>query len=148
MLYLFNGILRGRWTNPSPKLRKKKEVILSQNYLSKMSMLCPVVSMFTWSLKMSHSGHISVLYFFTLNTISSDRLIQSQFSEENVMYSLNGRVIPFSSDSCSSFFLTLVSQSLCRHLRWDFHPGLVYWTDVCHCLAHSDAANYLLCQKK
>lgn len=53
---------------------------------------------------MSHSGHISVLYFFTLNTISSDSLIQSQFSEENVMYSLNGRVIPFSSDSCSSFF--------------------------------------------
>lgn len=69
--------------------------ILSQNYLPKMSVLCPVDSTFTWSLRMSRSGHISVLYFFKLNTISSNSLIQLWFSEENVMYSFYGRCCHF-----------------------------------------------------
>lgn len=69
--------------------------ILSQNYLPKMSILCPVDSTFTWSLRMSRSGHISVLYFFKLNTISSNSLIQLWFSEENVMYSFYGRCCHF-----------------------------------------------------
>lgn len=128
--------------------------ILSQNYLPKMSVLCPVDSTFTWSLRMSRSGHISVLYFFKLNTISSNSLIQLWFSEENVMYSFYGRCCHFPLIDVFvfvfCFFLnsSSVSWSLCWHLRWDFHPGVVYWTDVCRCLTHPTAANYMLCQKK
>lgn len=69
--------------------------LLSQNYLSKMSVLCLVDCTFPLSIKMSHPGHSSVLHFFNLNTICSDRLIHLRFTEENVMYSCFSGVMPF-----------------------------------------------------
>lgn len=72
--------------------------LLAQNYLSKMSVLCLVDCALPLSLKMSRSGHSSVLQFFKLNTVSSDRPIQLGSSEERVMYSCYSRVMTFSSD--------------------------------------------------
>lgn len=80
--------------------------LLSQNYLSKTSVLCLVDCTFPLSLKMSRSGHISVLHFFKLNTISSDSLIPLRVAEDDVMYSRYSRVMPFSFLWLIFFFFT------------------------------------------